>query len=434
MKIAIVGAGLAGLCSAQALLDAGAVDITVVERRSGPGLETSHANGALLHPSSVEPWNSPGILRFVLSDLGNAASPMLLRPRALPSLLGWGVRFVRESSPARHRANTLANVALALRSLECMKALRARGLEYGHAARGSLATFRDPTAFAAARAWSQWLAEHGGRSRAIGRDEAVAIEPMLAATAGTLAGAMHHLADESGDAHLFCQALAAHLAARGVAFRWSTLVRSVRPSAQGSGSARLALAMATDGDAGPAPSSSSFDIVVLAAAWWSVALAAPAGLRLPVRPAKGYSVTWPLPREGPHPGTPLIDGDQHIAVVPVTGGRLRVAGTAEFCGDDRRIDPARVGNLVRQARSVYPQLAAHLASAPRQDWAALRPMCADGKPLIGATRVPGLFLNTGHGQLGWTTGAASGELLAQLIAGQQTAVDATPFTPSRFRL
>ncbi|MBL8342966.1 MAG: FAD-dependent oxidoreductase [Rubrivivax sp.] len=434
MKIAIVGAGLAGLCTAQALRDAAAGDITVVERGPGPGLETSHANGALLHPSSVEPWNSPGILRFVLANLGNEASPMLLRPRALPSLLGWGVRFVRESSPARHRANTLSNVALALRSVQCMKALRARGLEYGHAARGSLATFRDPAAFAKAQTWSRWLADHGGRSRAVGPEEAVAIEPMLGATAGSLAGAIHHLADESGDAHRFCQALATHLAQRGVVFRWSTLVKSVQSTARSSGGARLTLALATSDEAAPPPASASFDVVVLAAAWWSVALAAPLGLRLPVRPAKGYSVTWSLPREGPQPHTPLIDGDQHIAVVPVAGARLRVAGTAEFCGDDRRIDPARIGNLVRQAQSVYPQLAPHLASAPRQDWTALRPMCADGKPLIGATRVPGLFLNTGHGQLGWTTGAASGELLAQLVTGQQTAVDPAPFSPARFKL
>jgi D-amino-acid dehydrogenase len=435
MKIAIVGAGLAGLCTAKSLLDAGVADITVFDRRAGPGLETSHANGALLHPSSVEPWNSPGILGFVLSNLGNERSPVLLRWRALPTLLGWGVRFVRESSPARHRAHTRANVALALRSLGCMKALRAQGVEYGHASRGSLATFRDPKAFDKARAWSAWLAEYGGRSRVLGRDEAVAVEPMLGATARTLAGAIHHLADESGDAYLFCQALAAHLAARGVVFRWSAEVKALRSLGAAAGAGRHTLVLAGNDDAtSEAAAAATFDAVVIAAAWWSVELAAPLGLRLPVRPAKGYSVTWPLPGDGPQPATPLIDSDRHIAVVPVSGGRLRVAGTAEFCGEDRRLEPARIRNLVQQVQSVYPQLAAHLERAARQEWTGLRPMCADGKPLIGATRVPGLFLNTGHGQLGWTTGAASGELLAHIVTGSRPPIDAAPFTPARFGL
>jgi D-amino-acid dehydrogenase len=131
---------------------------------------------------------------------------------------------------------------------------------------------------------------------------------------------------------------------------------------------------------------------------------------------------------------PIVDSDLHIAVVPVVGGRLRAAGTAEFGGDDRRLDPARIANLLAQVREVYPALAGHVAGAPRQEWTALRPMCADGKPLIGATRLDGLFLNAGHGQLGWTTGAASGELLAALMTAQAPAIDPGPFAPARFGL
>ena len=160
MNIAIVGAGLAGLCAAKSLIDAGvgASTITVFERRAGPGLETSHANGALLHPSAVDPWNSPGIGRFMLANLGNEEAPVLLRPSALPSLLGWGLRFLRESSLARHRAHTLANVALALRSIELMRSLRKNdGLEYGAAATGSLAIHRDAGEFARASERAAWL-------------------------------------------------------------------------------------------------------------------------------------------------------------------------------------------------------------------------------------------------------------------------------------
>lgn len=423
MKIAVVGAGLAGLCAARSLLAAGAGEITVFDRLAGPGLETSYANGALLHPSAVDPWNSPGILRFLVANLGNERSAVLLRLRALPSLLGWGARFVRESSAERHRAHTLANVALALHSVRLMRALREEGIDYGYAQLGSLLTHRDEAAFAKARAWSGWLAGHGVVSRVLTRDEAVALEPALAPGASTVVGAIHHVGDESGDAYRFCQALAVRLAAHGVNFRWGSEVSAVRATASVVTGLRFA-----DG------TEERFDAVVLAAAWWSVALAAPLGLKLPVRPAKGYSITLPLPDGPASPRTPLVDSDLHLALVPVVGGRLRVAGTAEFCGEDRRIDPARIGNLLRQVQQVYPQLAEHMAHAPRQEWTGLRPMCADGKPLIGPTRLRGLYLNTGHGQIGWTTAAASGELLACAMTRRTADIDATPFLPARFGL
>lgn len=437
MNIAIVGAGLAGLCAAKSLLDAGAAadDITVFERRAGPGLETSHANGALLHPSAVDPWNSPGIGRFMLANLGNEESPVLLRPSALPSLLGWGLRFLRESAPARHRAHTLANVALALRSIELMRSLRDNdGLDYGAAATGSLAIHRNAGEFAKARERAAWLREHGVPSRALDRDELVALEPALKPLAPTLAGAIHNSGDEAGDAYRFCLALAAHLEARGVAMRWNTAIGALHREGRGGAVTGVAL---DDGRI------ERFDAVVLAGAWWSVALARPLGLKLPIRPVKGYSLTLPLPESNAAPGTepssamtrprtPVIDHDEHIAVVPVGSDRLRVAGTAEFCGADQRIDPARIGNLMRKLAQVYPALAEHAQRSPRQEWTGLRPMCPDGKPLIGPTRIAGLFLNTGHGQLGWTTGAASGELLACAVTGRAAPIDAAPFLPVRF--
>ena len=155
---------------------------------------------------------------------------------------------------------------------------------------------------------------------------------------------------------------------------------------------------------------------------------------MPVRPAKGYSVTFELPGSEAAPRIPVVDSALHLAVIPVGDDRLRVAGTAEFCGDDVRIARGRVTNLRRNFARVYPALASRQPPMAAREWAALRPMCADGKPLIGATRLKGLYLNTGHGHMGWTLAAGSGNVLAALMAGEQPAVDARPFEPRRFGL
>lgn len=421
MRIAIIGAGLAGLCAAKGLLDEGAGEITVFEREQGPGLATSFANGALLHPSTVDPWNSPGILGYLLRNLGNPRAPVMLRPSALPSLIGWGWRFVRESSPERHRAHTLANVALALHSVKLMQGVRQAGIDYGAAQRGTLVVHRDAAEWERAQTWSRELQQHGVPSRLLGRDELVATEPALAAVAPQLLGGVHSLGDESGDAYRFCTALGDWLGARGVRLRMGCEVRSLSGDRRRVDGVRLA-----DG------SVERFDAVVVAAAIWSESLTAPLGLKLPVRPAKGYSVTLPRPADGPI--TPVVDNALHIAVVPVVGERLRLAGTAEFCGMNRRIDPSRVNNLLRQLLALYPRIAERSSPQDHQLWTGLRPLCADGKPLIGATRTAGLYLHTGHGQLGWTTGVASGQMLARRLLGRECDVDPTPFAPSRFGL
>ena len=439
MHVAIVGAGLAGLCAAHYLREGGA-EVSVFEREPGPGLVTSLRNGSLLHPSLVEPWNQPGVLGVLLRNLGNPESAMLLRLHALPGLLGWGWRFLREAAPDRFRANTLANVALANLSLTLMQALQRDGLEYHAYRRGTLVVLRSAKALAEARQWREWLAPHGVPFSMLSRDEVVAMEPALAPIASQLVGATHQPDDEGGDPKRFNDALAARLQARGVALHFGAAVERIalanggpvgrtRGGTYGRTGGRVTGLHLADGR------ELHFDAVVLAAAAWSTLLARTAGLSLPVQPVKGYSLT--LPRQHSNgidlaPHTPVGDGELHLAVVPVGEDRIRVAGTAEFTGFDLRITPDRVANLQRLATQLYPRYMAALPTAAVQPWAGLRPVSPDGVALIGATRVPGLYLNTGQGHTGWTVAAASGYLLACAVLNQIAPIDVRPYAPQRF--
>jgi D-amino-acid dehydrogenase len=425
MKIAIVGAGVIGLASARALMRQGGHSVTVFDRAPGPGQEASDANGALLHPSSVEPWNSPGILGVLWRSVGREDSAMLLRWRTLPTLVGWGLRFVRESTPERFRAHTLANAALAMHSQRCLAPIAAGGVAFDHYRRGTLMVLRDRASLASAAAWAEVLGSVGVRHRVLGVDEALAIEPALTPIRSQLVGAIHNLDDEAGDSRRFCDSLAEALRRDGVAMRLGTTVEAITLQRGTVRGLRL-----TGGAEEP------FDAVVLAAGASSVALAKGCGLALPVRPAKGYSVTFELAAFDERPRVPVIDRALHVGVTPVGTTRLRVAGTAEFRGYDRRIVSERVDNLRRQIGLLYPALMSRLPAASGTPWTGLRPMCADGMPLIGPTRVAGLYLNTGHGHMGWTLAAGSGDLLARLMAGSPPpdAVDPAPFRPKRFGL
>ena len=427
MRIAIIGAGLAGLSAAHALLQGGASRITLFERHAGPGLETSFANGAMLHPSTVEPWNSPGVLWDLLRDLGNEDATALLRLRALPSLIGWdggwGLRFLRQSSPRHYLDHTRANLRLARYSASLMTGLRAQGSEdHGHS-NGSLMLFRDRHALDAAQTWAERLAADGRRHQRLATEEVVTREPALEPIAQEIAGALFNPDDQRGDAHRHCQSLAAHLASRGVEIRYDTPVQ------------RLAcrnerVVGVVDGQDGLHDA----DAVVLAAASHSPALARPCGLDIPIRPAKGYSLTLRPPPGTALPRIGVMDAQLHVAVVPVGEDRLRIAGTAEFTGHDLTLNPRRIANLQRMIARVYPAILAATPEADRSPWAGLRPMVHDGLPLIGPTRVPGLFLNTGHGHLGWTQAAGSARLLADLMAGRATEIDAGRYLPARVGL
>jgi D-amino-acid dehydrogenase len=420
LKIAVIGAGLAGLTAADALQALGA-QVEVFDAGPGPGSATSSRNGSLQHPSHSEPWNSPGVLGELLRQLGNEEAAVLLRLEALPSLLGWGWRFLGESRPQRHFSNTLSNLRLALYSVAQMARHRAEGLAYEMRAGGSLSLLRDETSRDKAVAWAQGLSAHGLKWRLIGRDETLALEPALQPLASQLIGAVHYGEDERGDPLRFCQALALRLAERGGCVHHQLPVQSIVVER-----GRVHGLVDTRGERHEA------EVVVLAAASHSNALAQPLGLKLPLRPVKGYSLTLPQKPDGPR--IACIDGALHTAVVPVGDNQLRVAGTAEFCGFDLSLNPARIANLRRLLRQLFPAYESSLSAAEVVPWAGLRPMVADGVCLVGATRIAGLYLHTGHGHLGWTQTPGSGRLLADLIFGRPPQIDPAPYAPARFGL
>lgn len=416
MKIVIIGSGVIGITAAF-LLQRSGHDVTVVERLDGPGLDASFANGSLLTPSMCEPWNSPGCWRVLLRSLGRSDTPLQFRFEALPTLAGWGFKFLLNSRPDVFARSALSNLRLALHSLTVMQSIREEThIEYGHVSRGSLRLFRSEGALDRASEVAAERTSEGVTSRKLSPSETIALEPALAPIASQLAGAIHYGADQIGDCYRFCVGLAEHARRLGVRFRFRTPVtletRSGRVAAVIAGRERMVA-----------------DRYVVAAGSYSAPLLRSAGLPLPVRPAKGYSVLLDAPPNAPRLAIPLVDDELHAAIVPL-GAEIRVAGTAEFAGYDRTINEARIRNLMRLLQAVLPEVP--FDPGMSRPWSGLRPMSADGVPIIGPTTCGNLMVSTGHGHLGWTMAAGSAQLLSDLVSGDRPSINPAPYALSRF--
>ncbi len=417
MKALVIGSGLLGITSAYFLSRRG-WEVTVLDRRDGPGQETSFANGSLLTPSMPEPWNAPGSWRVLLASLGRSDSPLKLRLRALPHLGRWGTGFLRNSTAQRYHRNTVKNLKLALHSMEVLSKLRQEtGIEYGSALRGSLRLIRNPAALERALQWAQMLRPDGLTWQRLSAEQVIALEPALAPIGRQLAGGIHYPLDETGNAYEFCGALADQARRGGVEFRFGTPVTAMEVR-QGNVAAVLSGARRFTADR-----------YIVSAGSYSPLLLGELGIRMPVRPAKGYSITFDSPRLDPPFRQPIADDDFHAVVVPL-GSAVRVAGTAEFTGYDLSLTESRIQNLLKLVRQVLP--AGGFERAQARPWCGLRPMSVDGVPIIGPTPIGNLWLNTGHGHLGWTMAAGSGQLLSDLLAGGSPGVNPDDYTLARF--
>jgi D-amino-acid dehydrogenase len=417
VKALIIGSGLIGVTSAYFLARRG-WEVTVLDRQDGPGQETSFANGSLLTPSMPEPWNAPGSWRVLLASIGRSDSPLQLRLKALPHLAGWGVRFLRNSSRERYESNCVKNLKLALHSLAVMRRLREEiDIEYGSAVSGTLRIFRDPAQLQRAIVWAERLKAEGVTYRLLTGSEVAAMEPALGPVSGQLAGGIHYPLDEIGNAYKFCVGLAEHARRAGVDFRFRTLVTGIE-TRQGK------ITAVRSGD-----QEFTADSYVVAAGSYTPLLLKSVGISVPVRPAKGYSLTFERPSPDIPFRVPVGDDDFHAVVVPLEKV-IRVAGTAEFTGYDLSLSEVRIGNLVKLVRQVLPTWALDPATA--KPWCGLRPMSADGVPIIGPTPIGNLWINTGHGPLGWTMSAGSGQLLSDLLSGGSPAVNPGAYALARF--
>ncbi|APV50004.1 amino acid dehydrogenase [Betaproteobacteria bacterium GR16-43] len=412
MKILVLGAGIVGTATAWYAARDGH-EVTVVDRQAGPAMETSFANGGQVSVGHSEPWANPGAPLKILRWLGRDDAPLLFRPRADAAQWAWILRFLVECTPWRTRENIRRILGLALYSRATLQQLRAEtGIAYDYLGRGILHYFTDERDFERARDAAGLMREYGLDRAVQTAAQALALEPALAGSRVPIVGATYTSGDESGDAYLFTRALAGLAEAAGVSFHYR---HDVLGATQGPGGLSGVLVRS----AGGGERVLAADAYVAALGSHTPLFVRPLGVSIPVYPAKGYSATLEVTDAARAPTVSLTDEAAKL-VLSRFGNRLRVAGTAELSGYSTALNPVRCEALVERMREVFPGAADYDRPA---FWAGLRPATPSNVPLIGRTRIPNLYLNTGHGTLGWTLGAGSGKALADILSGRKPEVD-----------
>jgi D-amino-acid dehydrogenase len=418
MRITIIGAGILGLSTAY-YLRRQSHDITLIESHAQAALETSFANAGLIAPSSCPPWNAPGVFWQLLKYLGKQDTPILFRLNALPSLGIWGLKFLRQSSKKIFVQNLEKNIRLANETSELMSDLVNQiPIHFDYQKKGTLSILRRQAAYDHALALAKVMEPMAVPFQALNSQQLVELEPSLAEIKNDIVGGIFHPEDAFGDAHLFTQGLAAYLKQQGVQFIYDT-------------QATLTPKNKTEVTITINQEPYATDCIVLSAGIYSENLAKNLHLNLPLRPCKGYSITfkpvnWPL-----FPQCPIHDEEHHGVLTPL-GERIRVAGTAEFAGFNKTLSPERIQNLFHILKNMYPKEYPFIQEKDVKKWTGLRPTCVDSVPIIGKTRYDNLYLNTGHGHLGWTLGLGSGKLLADTICQKSTALDIKKYQLDRF--
>ena len=416
MRVIVLGAGLLGVTSAYFLQQLGH-EVTVIDRQGAPGAETSFANGGQISVSHAEPWANPSAPLKVLQWLGQEDAPLLFRIRADMRQWLWGLSFLRNCTPARTRHNIEQIVRLGTYSRSVLQQLRAdTGIQYDQRTQGILHFYTNQKEFDGALAPAEQMRALGCERQVISADEAVRLEPALAHIRPQMAGATYTAEDESGDANQFTRALAKLCEAAGVQFRMGHHITALRKAGD-----HIDHVEVTNAEGGFERVTG--DVFVLAMGSFSPFVAQPLGIHLPIYPAKGYSVTMPVLDTRKAYELSLTDDEYKLVFSRYTserGDRLRIAGTAEFNGYDRTLNPTRCDAIVRRVEQLFPGAG---DTRQAQFWTGLRPATPSNVPLIGKTKVGNLFVNTGHGTLGWTHACGSGQAIADIVSGRVPEVD-----------
>jgi len=404
----VLGSGIIGVCTAWWLRQAGH-DVVVIDRAAGPALETSRANGGQISVSHSEPWATSQAPLQLMRWLFRDDAPLRFTPRLDMRQWAWGLKFLRECLPGRVPANARAMLRLAEYSRATLQAMRRElGIEYQHTETGIITFYRDQAGFDASQEMAGVLRDFGVDKRVVTPDEIVALEPALAPMRERMVGGDYTPDDETGDAYLFTTELAEKASREGVEFRFGTRLARLLPQGGNIVGAEVI------GDDGLYQIVSA-DAYVAALGSYTPHFMAPLGIACPVYPAKGYSATFDIVDEDAAPSLSLTD-NANRTVYTRLGNSLRMAGTAELAGYSRGLNTIRCDNMLRQAREIFPTA---LDFDNVRFWSGLRPATPSSVPVIGRTKIRNLYLNTGHGALGWTMGAGSGRALADLISGRQ---------------
>ncbi len=415
MHVMVLGAGVTGVTTAWYLAEAG-FRVSVIDRQPAAGLETSFANGGQISLSHPEPWSNPSAPFNALRWLGQPDAPLRFHLRAQPSPIAWSLAFLGQCLPHRFRRNARAVAILAAHSGRCLRALRERtGLDYEQRTRGILHLLHTTAALRQSQVKLEMLSAHGIRARLCTPGECGEIDPALQSLVPGLAGGLYAPDDESGNALLFTQGLVERARVAGVTFRFGLQVEALHAV---EGHLRGVRVRADDGTEGQLGA----DAYVLCLGSHGARLTARLGLHLPIYPVKGYSVSLAIRDAKRAPEVSLTDEARRI-VCSRLGDRLRVAGTAEIGGFDTSIDERRCRQLIDWAEQSFPGALDPTAPSP---WAGLRPVTPSNVPIIGRSSYPELWLNTGHGSLGWTLACGSAHLLSELLCGKPTPVPGFP--------
>ena len=417
-QIVIIGGGLQGLATAYVLLSRGE-DVLILERDSDVASSASFANAGMLTPSQSMPWNSPSDILQILSGFGKKDSPMSINTRALPSLFFWGLKFLWNSTPKKFDSITKNLFELGAYSKNLTKDFREKlNLSYDESDSGTIKIYRNQNNIEKAISLQERIFEGQKNLELLNTKQLIEKEPQLKEIENQLVGGMYFPDDEIGDAHKFCKNLEDLVRNNGGRILTNTKINKILVN---KGKVNCII---TD------RAILQTDRVVICAGSWSRDLLKNLRLNLPVRPVKGYSLTYDTAGLNNKPNYAIVDESIHTAITPFEN-RIRVAGTAEFVGFEDQIHPKRIKYLNNMLESVYPNLFKQIDLNEGKIWHGFRPMSADGLPFIGKTKIEGLFVNCGQGHLGWTLAMGSANLLADEVQNCKSEIDINPYLAKR---